>query len=67
MFDFNVICFENNGSTKIEYSLNGKTCVDHNNESGDNIISFTSVEDNNCKDIYKMAHINLLCEYNITS
>ncbi len=51
MFDFNVICFEKDGSTNIEYSINGKTCIDHNNEYSDNTIAFTSVEDNDCKDI----------------
>ena len=51
MFDFNVICFEKDGSTNIEYSIDGKTCIDHNNEYSDNTIAFTSVEDNDCKDI----------------
>lgn len=51
MFDSNVICFEENGSANIEYSIDGKTCIDHNNEYGDNTIAFTSVENNNCKDV----------------
>jgi hypothetical protein len=51
MFDFNVICFEEDGTTNIEYSIDGKSCVDHNNEYGDNTVAFTSLEDNNCKDI----------------
>ena len=51
MSDFNVICFEKDGSTNIEFSLDGKTCIDHNSQLSDNTISFTSVEDNNCKDI----------------
>ena len=51
MFDFNVICFEEDGTTNIEYSFDGKNCIDHNNESGGNTISFTSVEENDCKDI----------------
>jgi len=51
MFDFNVICFEKGGSTNIEYSIDGKTCIDHNNASNDNLISFSTVEENDCKDI----------------
>jgi hypothetical protein len=51
MFDFNVICFEEDGTTNIEYSIDGKSCVDHNNEYGDKTLTFTSIEDNNCKDI----------------
>jgi len=51
MFDFNVICFEADGSTNIEYSLDGKTCIEHNTQLTDNTISITAVEDNNCKDV----------------
>ncbi len=51
MFDFNVICFEEDGTTNIEYSIDGKTCIEHNNELSGNIIAFNSVEENNCKDI----------------
>ena len=51
MFDYNVICYEEDGSTNVEYSLDGKTCIDHNNDAGDNTISFTSIENNVCKDI----------------
>jgi hypothetical protein len=51
MFDFNVICFEVDGSTNIEYSLDGKTCIEHNTQLTDNTISITAVEDNNCRDV----------------
>jgi len=51
MFDFNVICFEVDGSTNIEYSLDGKTCIEHNTQLTDNTISITAVEDNSCKDV----------------
>lgn len=51
MLDFNVICFEEDGSTNFEYSYDGKTCIEHNDRSVDNRYSFTSVESNSCKDI----------------
>jgi len=51
MFDFYVICFEEDGSTNIEYSIDGKSCTDHNNNSNDSLISFSAVEENDCKDI----------------
>jgi len=51
MFDFNVICYEENGTANIEYSIDGKTCIDHNYNAGKNIISITPVDENNCKDI----------------
>ena len=51
MFDSNVICFEEDGSVKIEYSVDGKNCNDHNNQLSTNIISISSVEENGCKDI----------------
>ena len=51
MFDFNVICFEKDGSTNIEYSIDGKSCIDHSNASNNNLISFSTVEKNDCKDI----------------
>lgn len=51
MFNFTVVCFEKDGSTSIEFSLDGKTCVDHTDQLSDNTISLTSVEENNCKDI----------------
>jgi hypothetical protein len=51
MFDFYVICFEENGSTNIEYSIDGKSCIDHNNASNNNLISFSTVKENDCKDI----------------
>ncbi len=51
IFDFYVICFEEDGSTNIEYSIDGKSCIDHNNASNDNLITFSTVEENDCKDI----------------
>ncbi len=51
IFDFYIICFEEDGSTNIEYSIDGKSCIDHNNASNDNLITFSTVEENDCKDI----------------
>ena len=51
MFDFNVICFEKGGSTNIEYSIDGKNCIDHSSQLNDNVVSFTAPENKDCKDV----------------
>ena len=51
IFDFNVICFEKDGSTNIEYSIDGKNCIDHSSQLNDNVVSFGSSESKDCKDV----------------
>jgi hypothetical protein len=51
MFDFNVICFEKDGSTNIEYSIDGKTCIDHSSQLNDNLVSLTAPKNKDCKDV----------------
>ncbi len=51
MFDFNVICFEKDGSTNIEYSIDGKNCIDHSSQLNDNVVSFAAPENKDCKDV----------------
>jgi len=51
IFDFNVICFEKDGSTNIEYSIDGKTCIDHSSQLNDNVVSFSAPENKECEDV----------------
>ena len=51
VFDFNVICFEKDGSTNIEYSIDGKNCIDHSSQLNDNVVSFASPGSKDCKDV----------------
>ena len=51
IFDFNVICFEKDGSTNIEYSIDGKNCIDHSSRLNDNVVSFAAPENKECNDV----------------
>ncbi|GBD86848.1 hypothetical protein BMS3Abin03_00772 [bacterium BMS3Abin03] len=51
IFESLVLCFEEDGSTNIEYSIDGETCIAHYNQLIEDIISSDTVEENNCEDI----------------
>ena len=51
MFDFSVICFEKDGSTNIEYSIDGKNCIYHIIQLYENVVSFAAPENKECKDV----------------